>query len=113
MCRRGSGKIPMDLIVNWDQTGVRLVPVSKWTMAETGSKQVEVRDIDEMCEMTVLLSISMSGNLFLPPISIGLDNTAPPSNVEVKQHHTCVPRSAAYFIQCSLWVRERNRLQAP
>ena len=34
--------IPPDLIINWDQTGSKLVPVNSWTMAEEGSKQVPV-----------------------------------------------------------------------
>ena len=34
--------IPADLIVNWDQTGVRMVPVNDWTMTTRGSKQIFV-----------------------------------------------------------------------
>ena len=30
------------LVFNWHQTGTKLVPASDWTMAEEGSKQVEV-----------------------------------------------------------------------
>lgn len=56
-------KIPADLVLNWDQTGVRLVPVSEWTMAETGSKQVEIRGFDDKREITVLLTITLSGKL--------------------------------------------------
>ena len=33
-----SNAIPLELIFNWDQTGVKLVPVSSWTMVESGSK---------------------------------------------------------------------------
>ena len=32
--------IPADLIVNWDHTGVRTVPVNDWKMTTRGSKQV-------------------------------------------------------------------------
>ena len=31
-------EIPNDLIINWDQTGIKYVPVSEWTMAEYKSK---------------------------------------------------------------------------
>ena len=34
--------IPHELIFNWDQTGIKMVPASEWTMAEEGSKQVEI-----------------------------------------------------------------------
>ena len=30
--------IPEDLIFNWDQTGIHLVPVSEWTMEKQGTK---------------------------------------------------------------------------
>ena len=34
--------IPAVMIVNWDQTGVRMVPVNDWTMTTRGSRQVSV-----------------------------------------------------------------------
>ena len=34
-------EVPLELVVNWDQTGLKYVPVSEWTMAEEGSKRVE------------------------------------------------------------------------
>ena len=34
--------IPPSLVINWDQRGVCLVPVGKWTMAETGKKQIDI-----------------------------------------------------------------------
>ena len=30
--------IPPELVLNWDQTGIHLVPVSPWTMEQAGSK---------------------------------------------------------------------------
>ena len=35
-------EIPPQLIFNWDQTGIKLVPPTSWTMAERGSKRVEL-----------------------------------------------------------------------
>ena len=35
-------EIPEDLIINFDQTGIHYIPVSDWTMAEEGSKRVEI-----------------------------------------------------------------------
>ena len=34
--------IPPKWIISWDQTGSNLVPVSQWTLAEQGSRQVPV-----------------------------------------------------------------------
>ena len=39
--------IPADLIVNWDQTGVRMVPVNYWTMTTRGSKQIFVTGLGD------------------------------------------------------------------
>ena len=39
--------IPDDLIVNWDQTGVRMVPVNDWTMTTRGSKQIFVTGLGD------------------------------------------------------------------
>ena len=44
--------IPPELIINWDHTGIHLVPVSKWTMAEKGSDKVEIIGLDDKREIT-------------------------------------------------------------
>ena len=59
-------KIPPELILNWDQTGAKFVPTSEWTLAEEGSRQVDIVGKEDKREMTVLLTCVMSGSL-LPP----------------------------------------------
>ena len=39
--------IPANLIVDWDQTGVRTVPVNDWTMITRGSKPVFVTGLGD------------------------------------------------------------------
>jgi hypothetical protein len=58
--------IPSDLLINWDQTGTKLVPVSSWTMAEQGSTQVLVVGNEDKREITVVLAVSASV-ILLPP----------------------------------------------
>ena len=58
--------IPPKLVVNWDQAGSKLVPVSQWTLAEQGCAQVPVIGKGDKREITVLLTISAAGVL-LPP----------------------------------------------
>ena len=36
------GKIPPELVINWDQTGVNVVPSSQWTQEERGRTRVEI-----------------------------------------------------------------------
>ena len=50
---------PLDLIINWDQTGMHYVPVSSWTMAKEGSKRVEICVIDNKRQLTGVFGCSM------------------------------------------------------
>ena len=54
-------KIPPELVVNLDQTGLHLAPVSNSTFASKGSKQVVVRFSQDKRQVTALLSGSASG----------------------------------------------------
>lgn len=56
-------KIPPELIVNWDQAGVKLVPSQNWTMEQQGSSRVEIAGINDKRQITVTLAGSMSGEL--------------------------------------------------
>jgi hypothetical protein len=44
--------IPPQLIINWDHTGIHLVPVSRWIMAEKGSDKVEIIGLDDKRKIT-------------------------------------------------------------
>ena len=59
-------EVPLELVVNWDQTGLKYVPVSEWTMAEEGSKRVEIDGKDDKRQITAVFGCSMAGD-FLPP----------------------------------------------
>jgi hypothetical protein len=60
--------IPNDLILNWDQTGVNLIPGGDWTMDAKGSKQVKITGLNDRRQITALLTISKSGELLPPQI---------------------------------------------
>ena len=60
--------IPEELIINWDQTSLKYVPMSNWTFADKGSKWVEIAGLDDKHQMTVLLSCTMKGKLL--PIQV-------------------------------------------
>ncbi len=40
-------EIPPPLIINWDQTGLKIVPSSQWTMHEKGAKRVEAVGVSD------------------------------------------------------------------
>ena len=48
--------IPVELIVNFDQTGIHYVPVSDWTMAEEGAKWVELVGKDDKSQLTAVFA---------------------------------------------------------
>ena len=34
-------EIPGELILNWDQTGIKMIPLNSWTMEEEGTQRIE------------------------------------------------------------------------
>ena len=61
--------IPTDLIINWDHTGLKYVPVSNWTMEHKGAKRVGIAGCNDKRQITALFSCTLSGK-FLPPQAI-------------------------------------------
>lgn len=58
-------EIPQELIFNWDQTGLNLVPASSWTMDQKGAKRVEIKGLNDKRQITGVFCGSMVGE-FLP-----------------------------------------------
>jgi len=52
-------------IFNWDQTGINLVPGTKWTMDKKGKKQIEIAELQDKRQITAVLCGSFVGE-FLP-----------------------------------------------
>ena len=57
--------IPDSLIINLDQTGIKLVPAGDWTMATEGSRRVEVIGLGDKRQITATFAASLDGK-FLP-----------------------------------------------
>ena len=49
------------LVVNWDYTSLKYVPVSSWTMAKEGSKRVEISGIDDKRQITAVFAVALDG----------------------------------------------------
>ena len=49
------------MVVNWDQTGVRIVPSGNWTMEKKRSCQVAIAGLNDKREIIVLLAVNMLG----------------------------------------------------
>ena len=59
-------EIPPQLVFNWDQTGISIVPGSSWTMEVKGSKRVEIVGMGDKRQITAVFCGALSGE-FLPP----------------------------------------------
>ena len=57
--------VPPELVLNWDQTGIHLVPASMWTMDKEGSKRVEISGANDKRQITAVFCGSLTGD-FLP-----------------------------------------------
>ena len=46
--------------VNWDFTRLKYVPVSAWTMAKEGLKQVDISGIDDKSQITTVFAVTLA-----------------------------------------------------
>ena len=78
--------IPKELLINWDQTAMKIVPSSSWTMEKRGTKRVEIAAIDDKRQITALLTCTAAGS-FLPVQLIyeGTTKRTFPNNVAFPQ----------------------------
>ena len=58
-------EIPPELIINWDQTGIKIVSLSSWTMKQKGAKWVEISGVDNKRQITAVFAATPVGE-FLP-----------------------------------------------
>ena len=58
-------EIPAELILNWDQTGIKIVPSATWTMDRQGAKRVDVCGATDKRLITAIFCGSLMGD-FLP-----------------------------------------------
>ncbi len=45
-------EVPPEMILNWDQSGIKLVPSSNWTLEKQGSKRVELTGMNDKRQIT-------------------------------------------------------------
>ncbi len=83
--------IPPELVFNWDQTGISIVPSSSWTMEAKGSKRVEIVGMGDKRQITAVFCGTVSGE-FLPPQLIYQGKTVaclPKNKFPDNWHITC------------------------
>ena len=50
-------EVPLELILNWDQTGIKIVPIDTWTMDVCGSKRVELKGLKGKQQITAVFVV--------------------------------------------------------
>ena len=58
-------EIPPELVLNWDQTRLNVVPASAWTMDKQGKRRVEMIGLKDKRQITAIFCGSIQGD-FLP-----------------------------------------------
>ena len=59
----GLNDIPPELIFNWDQTGINLVPTALWTLDKKGKKRIEIAGYQDKRQITGVMCGSLVGEL--------------------------------------------------
>jgi alkylated DNA nucleotide flippase Atl1 len=59
----GTKNIPPELVINVDQTGCHLVPVSKHTLGKRGAKAIRAVGVDDKRQVTVVVAGAADGTL--------------------------------------------------
>ena len=59
----GLNDIPPELIFNWDQTGINLVPTALWTLDKKGKKRIEIAGYQDKRQITAVMCGSLVGEL--------------------------------------------------
>ena len=112
-------EIPDELIINWDQTGIKYVPVSEWTMAQYKSKRVEVSGVDDKRQITATFAASLTGS-FLPVQLVyqGKTSKCHPSidfpkewHITHSDNHWCNEETMKSYIQLIIvpYVQEKRK----
>jgi len=60
--------IPDELIPNWDQTGINLVPGASWTMDKRREKQIDISGFKDKRQITAIMFGNFMGEVLLPQL---------------------------------------------
>ena len=62
--------IPKELLINWNQTAMKIVPSSSWMMEKRGTKRVEITAIDDKRQNHCFIYLYSSWQLFANSTSV-------------------------------------------
>ena len=56
--------IQPELVLNWDQTGIKIVPASSWTMEQRGVNRVDMVGLNDKRQITAIFCASLLGDFY-------------------------------------------------
>ena len=60
--------IPNEMIFNWDQIALQLVPTGQWTMHHAREKVIPIANSDDKCQVTAVIAATLIGEPLPPQI---------------------------------------------
>ena len=99
--------IPDEMIVNFDQTGIKLVPCSEYTYAQRGTTCVKAKGSSDKRQITAVLAASKSGEKLGAQLIYegGTERSLP------KLHEEYVPQDYHMTVSDSHWSTEKTMLE--
>lgn len=97
-------EIPPELVLNFDQTGIKIVPCNTWTMEKQGSRRVEVAGANDKRLITAIFCGSLVGD-FLPVQVVYKGKTAH------CHPHYCFPSDWDITHSHNHWSNERTMIR--
>lgn len=61
-------EIPDELIINWDQTPLHIVPTGDWTMHKSGEKIIPIANLDDKRQITAVVAVTIGGHYLAPQL---------------------------------------------
>ena len=78
--------IPPQLVLNMDETGLPIIPVSEWSLDEKGTTQVPIVGLEDKRQITAVLSCTATGKLLSAQLLYqGNNDSLPPAEGNVSR----------------------------
>lgn len=106
-------KIPLALVLNWDQTGVSIRPTNDWTMDPKGAKQVVVEGGTDKRMITMQLCGSAAGTLLPPQVIYEGKTSRCEPNKELTPEHWDVTHTPSHWVSLETIKRFLSKIVSP
>ena len=93
--------IPESLILNWDQTAIKYVPVPDWIMEKRGNKGVKLAGLDDKHQITAVFVATMNWRILATTAGLQRHDPCMPANFKF-------PDSWHITFTANLWCNEET-----